>query len=64
MILPSFLGSSRQDVMTGSEGVRPGLHTSSLQQLLSLLMPGAQLQLSVGNKGPAGQNNKEQGTED
>lgn len=55
MVLPPFLGGSRQDVMASSEGVRPGLHARSLQQLLGLLMSGTQLQLLDGNKGPAGQ---------
>lgn len=40
--------------MASSEGVCPGLHACSLQQLLGLFMPGTQLQLLDGNKGPAG----------
>lgn len=39
--------------MAGSERACPGLHAGSLQQLLGLLMPGAQLKLLTGNKGPA-----------
>lgn len=39
--------------MAGTQGVRSSLHAGTLQQLLGLLVPRAQLELLPRDKGPA-----------